>query len=401
MTVLRATAGASSPWASAAQRSTGVLVVHRNVLTGASGGVQNCHREYESALAAAGYDLHRVVFDLDRTPLRRLRNRMVPTVLRAAPHKALFTDISSAIRKSGAGSVFFAVTLAVDACRQLKAAFPGLQQVFLSHGIEGIDFGIEQRSRRDRSAENRLRTVAEWMLGKHLLDQAEARRCIDAVLTLSPFEAEMEAWLGAPKVLWLPRTISDSALPSHPIDSRVGCVSTLDHLPNWLGLRGVLEALDGRVGPDFRFRLVGRPRKVGADLAERFAFVDYIGPLSDAELREEASTWCCFTHPLFVNGKGCSTKLATALGWGLPIATTAMGVRGYLWDQAIVPLAASPAELAALVLERASVGDFSRYRAATEKIARLAPTIDAVGQEIRDFLHRDLIPVPPPANERS
>jgi hypothetical protein len=59
------------------------------------------------------------------------------------------------------------------------------------------------------AAPQRKIETGSWLraLGEHLLKQAEQRRWIDAVLTLSPFEVEVEKWLGSPRVLWVPRTI--------------------------------------------------------------------------------------------------------------------------------------------------------------------------------------------------
>jgi hypothetical protein len=105
-----------------------------------------------------------------------------------------------------------------------------------------------------------------------------------------------------------------------------------------------------------------------------------------AELRREAETWCCFVHPLFVNAKGCSTKLATALGWRLPVATTTIGARGYSWDENLIPLATSPDHLADMVLAHADGSRFDAGRTATDLVLRLAPTIDAVGAKLHTFL---------------
>jgi hypothetical protein len=214
------------------------------------------------------------------------------------------------------------------------------------------------------------------------------RRCIDAVLTLSPFEVEIEKWLGAKKALWVPRTIMEPALAMAPIDQRVGCVSTLNHAPNFEGLIKVFEALEQRCSPAFRFRLVGSPSNIGDQLAKRFSFLDYLGFLSESQLRTEAATWCCFVNPIFEYAKGCSTKLAVALGWGLPIATTEYGARGYCWDVNQLPLARSPTELAKFVLERAVLTAINKYQKQSAGIRAQTPDIQSTGNQIRAFLDR-------------
>jgi hypothetical protein len=296
----------------------------------------------------------------------------------------LYQRIESAVRETGAEVVFFGLNLFSELSRELRQALPNIRQVLLSHGVESLDFCIEQQIRRRLGTENHPRIVGERMLGRQLLDEAEQRRWIDAVLTLSPLEVEVEKWLGAPKVLWVPRTIMEPPLNVRPVDQRVGCVSTLDHPPNRDGLVQVFDALKDRVPEKFRFCLVGQPASQGHALAARYSFVEYLGPLSDAQLRSEAASWCCFVHPLFAYAKGCSTKLAFGLGWGLPVATTEFGARGYLWDRRVLPLAESPAELAQLVLDRCSTSQFEKHQQETEYIRAKTPSLKDVGALIRN-----------------
>jgi hypothetical protein len=129
-------------------------------------------------------------------------------------------------------------------------------------------------------------------------------------------------------------------------------------------------------------------------MAARHRFVEYLGRLDDAQLRAEAATWCCFVHPLFVQAKGCSTKLGVALGWGLPIATTRLGARGYAWDEEAHPLHESPAELARAALAGGSLARFAEGCAATARIAQGAPSLAAVGAQVRDFLLSARSPAP-------
>src|SRR5207237_7690665 len=127
----------------------------------------------------------------------------------------------------------------------------------------------------------------------------------------------------ARKVDWLPRTLPPGeALTWQPDPNRVGCVSTLDHPPNWEGLVLFLRELEPTAPPNLRFRLVGGPEHRGRQLAGEFVRVDYLGALNEDALAAEAKTWSCFVHPLFCYARGCSTKLAVALRWRIPIVTT-------------------------------------------------------------------------------
>lgn len=366
--------------------SEALLVGHQNALRTEGGGVQVCTREYMAALEAAGFRLRPVPFE-SRTSLgTRVLRRLIPRTSNAPAPAGLFRAIQSGLHNGDVGTVFFALNLFSEISRELRRLFPNVRQVLLSHGVESLDSMLAEKLARQAGTAGRFRGAAEWTLGRQLLEEAEQRRWIDAVLTLSPLEVEVEKWLGASRVLWVPRLILDPPLQSMPVDRRVGCVSTLNHPPNRDGLVRLYDALERVVREGFRFRLVGQPEREGVALAARYSFVDYLGPLTDAELRGEASTWCCFVHPLFVYAKGCSTKLATGLGWGLPIATTEFGARGYAYVQGVLPLASNPEELAGLVVERSAAQDFDRLARRTAAARAAAPSLTVVGEMVREFL---------------
>jgi hypothetical protein len=153
----------------------------------------------------------------------------------------------------------------------------------------------------------------------------------------------------------------------------------------------LFDALDETAPDRFRFRLVGQPSDAGRQLAKEYHFVEYLGPLSEQQLRQEAGTWCCFVHPLFEYAKGCSTKLGVCLGWGLPVATTEFGVRGYRWDEKAVPLAGTPGELAEFVLARSRIEGSGAHRQAMASIHETTPSIFSVGKGIRSFLLADWV----------
>jgi hypothetical protein len=366
--------------------TSALIVAHQKVLQSTGGGVQVCNREYMASLEAAGIRVRPVPYEFQVRITGRLLNRLLPKVVNTTEPPGLFEKVDSAVRETDAKFIFFGMNVYPRLSVSLKRAFPDVQQVLLSHGVESIDFCIEQQIRRRTQTENRYRIIAERMLGRAILNEAEQRRWLDGVLTLSPLDAEVEKWLGSRKVFWVPRTIMESRLELGAVDQRVGCVATLDHAPNTNGLVQVFDALENKVSRKFRFRVVGGPRSQGIALAQRYAFVEYLGPLSDPQLRAEAATWCCFVHPLFEYAKGCSTKLAMGLGWGLPVATTKFGARGYVWDEKLVPLAESPVDLAELVLDRCTTGQFSQHQQQTRQILAITPELMTIGAKIRTFL---------------
>lgn len=367
-------------------RNSALLVGHRNALRTEGGGVQVCSREYQVALEAAGYQLRPVYIDSKPALGTRVLRRLFPRTSIAPAPPGLGEAIQSGLREGDVRTVFFASNLFSKLSRDVRRRFPSVRQVLLSYGVESLDTMLAEHLARRPRVGGKVRPLAEWGLGRQLLEEAEQRRWIDAVLTLAPLEVEVEKWLGASKVLWVPRLILEPPLLSNPVNRRVGCVSTLNHPPNLDGLLRLFDVIESDVPDGFRFRLVGQPEREGIALAARYTFVEYLGSLGDQELRDEAATWCCFAHPLFVYAKGCSTKLAIAMGWGLPIATTESGARGYDWVQGILPLAASPEALAVLVAERSEASSFERLARQTSAAKVAAPSVRAVGAMLREFL---------------
>jgi len=162
-------------------------------------------------------------------------------------------------------------------------------------------------------------------------------------------------------------------------------VGTLDHAPN---LEGLVDALDAfaQVNQHAQIRIAGGPARIGAWLSGRYSFVDYLGPISNAALEEEAATWNAFLHPIFCNPRGSSTKLATAIGWKIPIVTTAAGRRGYKWREGNLVEAETPAQFA---LEATRLLDPSAAKIARDAVAQVAdtsPKLCEVASELRRHL---------------
>jgi glycosyltransferase involved in cell wall biosynthesis len=192
--------------------------------------------------------------------------------------------------------------------------------------------------------------------------------------------------LGAKNVTWLPRTIPANPLPWSPHSSRLGFVGTVDHSPNREGLILFLEAFE-KIAPDsVRLRLVGGPETAAKAIAERFPLVEYLGRLSNEELEKEASTWSCFVHPLFCYSRGCSTKLAIALGWQIPVITTPAGCRGYTWHQGNLPLAETPESLAELALKMLVPEVANTTQQEISAIVSSAPTLNDVAAKVESCL---------------
>ena len=148
----------------------------------------------------------------------------------------------------------------------------------------------------------------------------------------------------------------------------------------------VLDALRKRDAGQLRVRLVGGPPAMGRWIADKYPAVDYLGPLGDRELGTEAATWNAFIHPLFCQARGCSTKLAIAIGWQIPIVTTTVGHRGYAWREGHFAIADAPSSFVdeCLRLLSRDVADAARRRVVD--VAKSSPTVPDVALKLRSLL---------------
>jgi hypothetical protein len=302
------------------------------------------------------------------------------------PH-TVADDALETVRHSGAKIVFFNLTDFRHAAGVLRHAFKDQLKLFhLSHGMGSTDFAIDDQAKRQQADRSSLDKKSALKVGAALQFEADYRRYLDASLCISPLDAELEKWLGVPRTEWFPRPIRPATLNSAPIEGRVGCVATLNHPPNQLGLIAFLEAVARHNVRKIHIRLVGGPECLGQAFENHFSCVTYAGKLSDPELRQEVSSWCCFVNPVFAYARGCSTKIAMVLGWGLPLASARAGVRGYVWDDGILPLANTADELVDLVRQRTVRQSFATFSSATQRVANLQPPVQAIANAMRAFV---------------
>jgi hypothetical protein len=364
-----------------------VFVAHRNALSSAPGGAQVCTHEYLRTLRAAGLTLSIKIAEHDRRVLTRIRHRLRPWPYSAQWHAGLVEEVIATAHAAHARFIFLNfVNLAPLAALLRPRVETKCKIVLLSHGLESVDCLHALRARARSKPQTRSARM-ERRVGQQLFEESVQRLHIDHVFCLTPVETEIERWLGAKSVSWLPRTIPDRApLEWAPMSHRLGFVGTLDHRPNRDGLVQFLEALELIAPADFEVRVVGGPPSAGSRLAGRFRLLKYLGPLSDDELEKEASTWTCFVNPLFCYARGCSTKLAVALSWQIPVLTTPAGCRGYTWREGRLPLADTPESLAKLALRLADPAAAAPVQKQVEAIVRTAPTLDEVAALVRDSL---------------
>ena len=362
------------------------FVAHESDTVGSSGGVQLCTREYLALVERCGFQVQVKSFRADRSLSARLRRKLASRPFEHEIARRWIADFLQELRTAPPAGILFNRVNAAPLGSVIREAAPKIPRVLLSHGLRIVD-DVHAAGASASGARKRNGRRAYKLLGEVLSKERAQRAHFDLVLTLTDEERAIEHWLGSRRVVWIPRTWKPTPILWSPVNRRVGFVGTFSHPPSRQALEAVVAELAIlRLPDDFRLRLVGSPASIAEDLSRRFEFVEFIGNLPDAALREEASTWSCFMHPLFVFARGCSTKLAVALGWQIPVLSTTCGIRGYRWREGSIPLKNDPATFAAELLEMSSISRATLYRSDLIRASESMPTLGEVAALVRPHL---------------
>ena len=365
-----------------------LFLYYENSLDDVPGGVQLCSKEYLQTLAEAGFSLKKLKVDNDRRISNRVKRKIKSeTYNYNFNHDNAIADIKNSLTDS-VKYIFLNQYVLRPLAKTIKENLGyGIKIVLLSHGLASVDYLHEIRATSVMSQKDISNPEVNY-LGRLLVEETSHSPYIDHVFCLAPFEVEIEKWLGAKRATHIPRTINEPPLNWEPIKGRAGYVGRLDHPPNKEGLLLVLNELKKIKGNRIELRIVGSPVEEGQQLSETYEFVNYLGELSDEELRKEASTWSTFINPIFCYAMGCSTKLAVALGWDIPIITTTMGIRGYVWNEGNIPIADEAESFANLVLEYSDPAKSNAIKEETQKIRNSSPTIADIADVIKNTLQK-------------
>jgi hypothetical protein len=368
--------------------ASGIFLSYRGYLERSHGGVQVCTREFIEVIKAAGVELRFCPFEGDRRLSTRILRRFISSGYFRPAESAVLDTVVQLVAERKPDFVFLNQVALAPLAREIRQRLPtACKIVVLSHGLESTDLLHLVRLRRRFPLSGRVRPSAAIALGQAILFENTSRAHVDLVCTLSPFDAHLEHWVGAPRVGWLPRVIEPAPLDWMPLGTRLGFVGTLDHAPNIEGLVEVLERLSSRgTAGGLRVRVIGGPTGTGHWLAQKYSLVDYLGPLDDFELREEAKTWNGFLNPIFCHPRGCSTKLGTAIAWGIPIITTVAGHRGYTWGAGTLLLAETPDAFASMCVELLDRTRAENARVGVFEVAASSPRTADVATKLRVML---------------
>ncbi len=351
------------------------------------GGVRLCTEEYVKVLSEK-FDI--IIFPIEnrKSLLYSLQVRLGLNKYQDFKYSNYTIEISKLIEKHKVKHLFLNQCNVAKFGFELKKCSSNLKVFICSHGNESGDL-LHELTRFNETQPVYRRIFANWVLGKTLRTEVFQRlNYIDGVLTVSEVENQIENWLGAKKVLFIPRTIHYHPIAYNGTLGIVGFIGDLSHPPNYFGLKSVLEALNRiEKNDNFQFRLVGSGTSWGEKLATEFPFVSYLGYLSNEELTNECASWSFFLNPVFYYSRGVSTKLAKALGMGIPVISTSIGKRGYEWQEGQIPSVVNPDDMAREIMNLAFDKEaILHYRNEVKLIAKSAPNIEQLGNKLSEFI---------------
>jgi hypothetical protein len=331
--------------------------------------------------------LHLCPYGLDGRVSTRIFKKLWPSSYFRPTERGLIERVRVAVDLNNAEFVFLnQVQLAVIAAPLRRVVPSHCKIVALSHGLESTDLLHGLRFKNDLPLGLPKYFMGAQLLGDTLLRESSYRSSLNSILCISPSDVEFERWMGTRSVGWIPRVVTPNPLIWTPKGDRIGFVGTLHHVPTIEGLILFLRDVSGIAPAAIRVRVVGGPDRVGRLLMRDFPIVDYLGPLPDDDLRREATTWNCFINPIFCLPRGCTTKLATAISWEIPIVTTSCGHRGYIWRRGALSVADDPRVFSELALKMMDAEAAQCARSQVSEIAHSSPTTAAVGKMIASLL---------------
>lgn len=355
------------------------------------GGVRVCTEEY-LALIQKLYDVEVFKVRYHLSFVYRLRVKLGLNVYNDYQPGQYARQLEEVIRARKVELVFLNLSNTAPFAALIKAAFGNTVKVILcSHGNESGDY-LHEATRFQKMTSFLRSLFSAYALGHMLKKEAAYRqKDLDAILTVSPVEEALENWLGARQVLMVPRTVTTQFLKRKPVAGRVGFIGDLSHAPNYFGIEEVCKAIallpsnEGVIS----LRLVGAPAAVGEQLAANYPFVHYLGYMDNAALQKEAESWTYFLNPVFYYSRGVSTKLAKAFGWGIPVITTTIGCRGYVWFKGSPVIAETPAEMAKAILCLSNnVDAITNADNDVKELIASIPDMDATAKLLSDFISR-------------
>jgi hypothetical protein len=304
-----------------------------------SGGVGLCTNEYIEIIG--------IKFDLIHFPINtsvKLFDRFLNKIgskghVNLAIPKNKVDELLQIVLKNKVEYIFLNHSFISKFAITIKERIQGVKIILCSHGNESGDF-LHLMSRYSKSMPMIPRFLRHYKLGLLMSEEVSFRRkYFDLVLTVSEIEESIEKWLGARRVIFLPRVYKVDFIEWEPSQNRVGFISDISHDPNFYSILAFCEEVNRtRLNKVIQLRLIGKFNSRYNYLSSRFDFVEIIGYLSEDEIRSEVGSWRFYLNLVDYFSKGVSTKLAYGMNLGVPVISTQIGTRGYYFPQNTGPI---------------------------------------------------------------
>jgi hypothetical protein len=341
-----------------------IFLTHPKLLKSeVTGGVQLCSQEFHYILSSIDDLIMENYFvEFTKDIFQRIQMKLGFENYSMYDVKRDTPGLINYIKEEGISIVFINMASLVRYARPIREAFGDkVKIILLSHGNHSGDF-LHLITKPLRKKVFLQRIFQKIRLGFLIATESLYRvRYLDGVIALSETEKQIENWFGGKRVAFLPRRIFANFVEYNPDLGRVGFVGRLDHPPNIQGITILLEEMIKHTDKNVKLRLVGAPVDDGNKIAVKYKCVEYLGELSDEDLDSEITTWSFLINPVWWYSTGASTKLSKAISWGIPIATTTAGIRGYQWKKGNLLVADSPGEMITKIYEQMESEDKVRY----------------------------------------
>ncbi len=314
------------------------------------GGVRNCTMEFIELLSAR-FELIYFPVNINITYLYRIYVKFGLNDYADYRLSSYEAALGAVLEKHDIGYVFLNLSNTAPFAELIKRITHNKVKVYLcSHGNESGDY-LHQVVKFGNTVGTLKRYFSSFTIGSMLKKESFWRlHYLDGVMCVSEVEEAIEKWIGAKKTFMVPRLVKAHFLKLDFVLGRVGFMGDLSHTPNYEGVIALCKALESSpLAGQIQVRLVGGPEKIGHLISEQYPFVHYCGFLSEEAVEKEVATWCLFLNIAWYYSRGVSTKLGKALNWGLPIATTSIGLRGYNIDYSGVCIVNTPEEMVSLI----------------------------------------------------
>lgn len=350
------------------------------------GGVQLCTFDF-IALLKVKFEVLIFPVRYKRNLYRRIIGKLGYNIYRDYVVNDYLEALKNVIIKNNIKYIFLNLSNTMRFSAMIKSEFSEKVKIIIcSHGNETGDY-IHEIVKFKNNFPWYQRVISSLVLGKRLKLESEFRQnSIDMVLSVSPVEDNIEKWIGSKQTFMVPRTIKLNKIDLKPVLNRVGFIGDLSHWPNIFGIEEVCKAL-AEYSPSINLRLVGTHEIIGNRLAKKYPFVTYLGFMYNEELESEASSWTFFLNPVFYYSKGVSTKLAKALGWGLPVITTIAGLRGYEWKDGDFLIAKNAKDMARLIIQNSgNPENILDAQSEVQKIVASSPSFSDIMKQLYPVL---------------